>query len=1017
MKIFLIFTAIFLLHQAEVFSCSCLYISPKDQYKNADIIFTGQVIEGPFYYGHEYHFKFAVSKFYKGEPADTIVVSTYNYSCSYNFKPGETYLVYAYSGAELCYTNYCTRTKLVKDAGIDIHFLNRLPKSLESSGIAGHVYFYENNLLNQYDLPPMGNYSFTLQSDSLRFLINCYSGGEFYADSIVPGSYTIVLNEEMDLHLKHSSRFSRSELQVEISDSSILEKTIVLSKKNTISGRFIDENEKPVSSKSVDLVPEIYFADNENRYKYERFDCRTDSTGFFKFIHIPDGRYYLGVNIVHGPRPYSPYSVTYYKNAANRASAQLIEVRNGSSYGDIRLKAGKTLKVYKVKGRIEASDSIFWRNASVELYKSAELKYNEKIESAGVSRGGTFKLDIMEGTEGWLVLKPIISMASAEKGIYPVTPEPVKIEPGRNYDNIFFKIETEKKAAMRPVQAERKSRKQLLHEDYKIKEFIFTGKILKMYPDTSDYNRYEIEVTKIFKGIKNDTLIVYYQSYPQNILESGREYLISGFKDGSNYIVTPSELKSIDEAGEDLDFLNAPPPAALVKGKVTLYENNMPLKNFSFTFHNLINDYKVETDSTGYYSAMVGPGYYEVVADKPSNLASYKVDLFFDLIEINEEDTLINQDLIFTTNNSVEGIVMDKNNKPLDRVRVDLFNYSRYKNETSFTDEDGRFIFSPVPDGFYNVGINIMEPPSAGNPYSVTRYKDEKFELKGGVSIRDVILIPDTIYKKQTIKGRVINTDGTPYSKGVVSLFSNPEGTELLSSGNINQRTGTFEVASLEYMEGWLTVSPALIDSGDERRWRPVKPEPFKIEAGRDYDNIELVIDPQEIEVVETIVPDLLPPERIIVPETIYDKKYFLPDEYNYKNYDSLKFLFKRWYVSDEIDYKDMTGVYEPVKSGDMDRPWLGHTFYSDGIIRFYYDSSPFVDLRWRMDIDNNSDIAIIAPNDTVMLVYTIFELKDDKLRMKADGYWVYSIQKEKIRITISRYTGREYIKTAEIWF
>jgi hypothetical protein len=710
MKRFLLFITIFILHQSNVLSCTCVYQSPKYQYEKADCIFIGKVIEGPIFYEDEVHYKFAANKIYKGDQSDTIIVATSKYVCPYHFIDQETYLVYAYKGDNY-YTGLCTRTRRIKDAGTDLHFLDKLPQSLVSSGIAGRVYLFESNLLKVAELPPMRNYSFTLQKDSVHFLINCDYNGEFYADSIPPGNYTILPNKEMELSLIHNgSSHSSSEFQAVISDSSILERTIILAKKNAVAGTFLDENDKPVKSGIVYLIPDIYFADEKNKYQYETFDCWTDKTGLFEFVNIPDGRYYLGINILYGPHPSRPYPVTFYNNTGSRSSAQLIEVKYGSIFSDILLKVNKTLKVYNINGRIESPDSSFWRNASVELYKTAELKYNEKTASGIINRGGTFTLDILEGNQGWLSFKPAYSSASEEKGIYPVTPEPVKIDSCKNYDNIVFKIETKRK--------------------------------------------------QLWK-----------------------------------------------------------------------------------------------------------------------------------------------------------------------------------------------------------------------------------------------------------IKGRIINTDGTPFIKGYVSLFKNSDATDLLSYGSVNQETGTFEVILPEFRDGWLIVTPVWNDSGFESRWRPVKPEPFRIEAGKDYENIEIVIDPEKIELDELIKSVLLP-EKTIVPETMHEKKYFLPDELNYKDYNSLKYLFKNWYVSEKIEDEERTSIYIPVKTGHTERGVL--IFFPDGTFRTFLDSSYFVDLRWRMD--NNSDIAIIAPNDTVMSIFKIIEIENKEPGIIGDGIWGYEIQNDKIRIRSYRYTGRKNIETTDFF-
>jgi hypothetical protein len=96
------------------FAC-CLNIeSPSAEVKNADAIFSGQVIEVSPTEAGEKITTFKVEKIWKGINSPTMSVSTSTDSVGSHFEVGETWLVYAY-GKDKLSTDICTRTTLLKN--------------------------------------------------------------------------------------------------------------------------------------------------------------------------------------------------------------------------------------------------------------------------------------------------------------------------------------------------------------------------------------------------------------------------------------------------------------------------------------------------------------------------------------------------------------------------------------------------------------------------------------------------------------------------------------------------------------------------------------------------------------------------------------------------------------------------------------------------------------------------------------------------------------------------------------
>jgi hypothetical protein len=95
-------TGVLFLSARPCWACSCVAQPPKAQADNADVIFTGRVIEAedPFRFsGPRVQAVLAVEVLYKGEAGSEILVETYpggSASCGLEFVEGERFTVFAF---------------------------------------------------------------------------------------------------------------------------------------------------------------------------------------------------------------------------------------------------------------------------------------------------------------------------------------------------------------------------------------------------------------------------------------------------------------------------------------------------------------------------------------------------------------------------------------------------------------------------------------------------------------------------------------------------------------------------------------------------------------------------------------------------------------------------------------------------------------------------------------------------------------------------------------------------------
>lgn len=130
-KTFTAFAALAILlfvNVADLTACTCLpWRPPAQAFAEADAVFLGRILsfeEIPSIYQRRAQIE--VLKIWKGNKneADTLFTAMSEASCGYDFRVGETYLIYAHRfGEEPLSTNLCTRTQPESQAVVDLDFL------------------------------------------------------------------------------------------------------------------------------------------------------------------------------------------------------------------------------------------------------------------------------------------------------------------------------------------------------------------------------------------------------------------------------------------------------------------------------------------------------------------------------------------------------------------------------------------------------------------------------------------------------------------------------------------------------------------------------------------------------------------------------------------------------------------------------------------------------------------------------------------------------------------------------
>ena len=134
-------------------ACSCGDPGPPCiAFNETPVVFAGRVIQltelripvGRDKTLHPYHLvRFDVEETFRGPQRKLLDVTTGagGGDCGFSFRTGERYLVYAHASPEIgrLYTDFCTRTKPLSEAGADLDFLRRRGDPSRGAGLEGTI--------------------------------------------------------------------------------------------------------------------------------------------------------------------------------------------------------------------------------------------------------------------------------------------------------------------------------------------------------------------------------------------------------------------------------------------------------------------------------------------------------------------------------------------------------------------------------------------------------------------------------------------------------------------------------------------------------------------------------------------------------------------------------------------------------------------------------------------------------------------------------------------------------------
>lgn len=311
--------------------------------------------------------RFKVEEAFLGVDAAEIEISGGGTSCDYYFNQGERYLVYAYlnSKSGTFYTNSCSGTAPLSEAGDDLAYLRSVAKLPPGGGVFGELR-RELHLegKNGPAFEPIPKAEVILENGGQRFQAVSDADGKFQLLGVPRGRYKVRTNPQTNFSSADvSAEESRNEWELEVPGQGCLREWFVARPGGEISGMVVDDT----GVVADDVEPELIPADEETTDANFRY-AKLGEFKSFKFSFLPPGRYYLGFNLRSGPSVMEPYAEFYYPGVEERAEATVITISEGQKVSGLYLRRPLRLAERVIEGVAVWPDGRpFVENCGIEL--------------------------------------------------------------------------------------------------------------------------------------------------------------------------------------------------------------------------------------------------------------------------------------------------------------------------------------------------------------------------------------------------------------------------------------------------------------------------------------------------------------------------------------------------------------------------------------------------------------------------------------------------------------------------
>jgi hypothetical protein len=337
-RVFVAVAVLTIAAENRAFGCSCMMSGPPCQATwTADVVFVGTVvsIEQIDLQSSSAIVKLQVERGFVNSVTGGVVVLTMGPgNCSYSFKAGGKYLVYASrtESSELT-TSICSRTRPIAEAQEDLRYLT----TMGASGSGGRVYGRINELKRDpaegtaIDYGPVEGIVVSVRGATFSRDVVTNADGRFDIPNLPLGKATVAIV------LPFGFEPSPFEQEVELRDArACSEVSLPIQQIARASGLVVDASGRPLAGVSVDAVAAELAGFDPPPHQYP---VKTDERGTFAFTTLPPGVYVFGVNLTKVPYGPPRGKSLFLPGTAVASEATVIELKAGDmkEVGTLRL--------------------------------------------------------------------------------------------------------------------------------------------------------------------------------------------------------------------------------------------------------------------------------------------------------------------------------------------------------------------------------------------------------------------------------------------------------------------------------------------------------------------------------------------------------------------------------------------------------------------------------------------------------------------------------------------------------
>ena len=252
--------------------------------------------------------------------------------CGIPFQAGDVYLIDGSVGADgRIHAGICSNTRRVEFANMAVRILRQRRDGRQVPSVVGTIAQSDRNFegfMGTHPARPLANTLVRVKAlmDGAMFDTRSDTIGRYEFYGLPTGRYQFAPELPPGTIMAEYVGSDGPPIPFEVRVGECQERGISVFASGSIEGRVLDASNKLLAHAFVNILPSGKQALPKAR---ELYWASQGKEGFFKFVHLPPGRYLLVVNPDDKQDPEFPYPRTFYPAVHDRDSAKVITLQGG----------------------------------------------------------------------------------------------------------------------------------------------------------------------------------------------------------------------------------------------------------------------------------------------------------------------------------------------------------------------------------------------------------------------------------------------------------------------------------------------------------------------------------------------------------------------------------------------------------------------------------------------------------------------------------------------------------------